>query len=111
MYLNVFKYILIILSIMNFIHPSNNTFTIYTKSGCPNCIKAKKILTEFKLFPLVIDCDDYLIEYRDEFLTTIKNLINEDVGKVIFFPIIFEKGKYIGSFKEMEKILLDSLFT
>jgi glutaredoxin len=95
---------------MNFIQPSKDTFTIYTKSGCPNCVKAKKLLTEFNMTPLIIDCDDYLIEYRAEFLTTIKNLANIDLDKVIFFPIIFEKGKYIGGFKEMEKILLDLLF-
>jgi len=96
---------------MDFIQqPSKDTFTIYTKSGCPNCEKAKKLLTEFNLNPLIIDCDDYLIEHRVDFLTTIKILANRDLDKVIFFPIIFEKGKYIGGFKEMEKILLDLLF-
>ena len=66
---------------MEFIHPSDNTFTIYTKSGCPGCLKAKKLLSDLFITPLIIDCDDYLIDYRSDFLQIIKkiaNIINDE---------------------------------
>lgn len=92
---------------MDFINPSNDTYTVYTKSGCPNCVKAKKMLTDLKFNPLIIDCDDYLIEHREEFLATIKKLVNGNDNKVFLFlfPIIFNNGKYIGGYKDIENLL------
>ena len=89
---------------MEFIHPSDNTFTIYTKSGCPGCLKAKKLLSDLFITPLIIDCDDYLIDYRSDFLQIIKKIANIEENKVIFFPIIFENGKYIGRYEDLVKL-------
>ena len=79
-------------SIINFIEPSIDSFTIYTKSGCVNCSKMKKILSTAIPKPLIIDCDEYLIEHRDEFLEIMKKYTKTDK---IIFPIIFENGIYI----------------
>ena len=35
---------------MEFIEPDKKGFTIYSKSGCPNCLTAKKIIKENKFF-------------------------------------------------------------
>ena len=35
---------------IQFEYPSKNGFTIYSKSGCHNCSKIKKLLTEKHLF-------------------------------------------------------------
>ena len=91
---------------MDFIPPSNDTFTIYCKSGCPGCLKAKKLLTDLSITYLVIDCDDYLLDHRTEFLQIIKKLANREEDKVIFFPIIFENGKYIGRYEDLVKLHL-----
>ena len=38
--------------------PIDSGFTIYSKSGCPNCLKSKALLKEKNLLFKVIDCDD-----------------------------------------------------
>ena len=40
-----------------FERPRNNGFSVYSKSGCPNCTKVKKLLKEKNLLFNVIDCD------------------------------------------------------
>jgi glutaredoxin len=89
---------------MDFIPPSNNTFTIYTKSGCIGCLRAKNLLSELFITPLIIDCDNYLLEHRKEFLQIIKKLANIDEDKIVFFPLIFENGKYIGRYEDLAKL-------
>jgi glutaredoxin len=79
-------------------------FTIYTKSGCPNCNKMKQLLREKNLLYKIVDCDEYLIEDKPAFLSFINSQIhgnttnNKDTP--IFFPIVFSDNKYIGSYKE-----------
>ena len=48
-----------------FIEPSQDGYTIYSKSGCPYCKKAVKLLEHVSPTPIVVDCDDYLINDRD----------------------------------------------
>ena len=56
--------------------PSEITqYTIYSKSGCPNCKKVKELLETQKMTFTVIDCDEYLIESKTEFLNFIQELI------------------------------------
>jgi glutaredoxin len=98
---------------MEFTEPYPNGFTIYSKSGCQNCSKIKKILTEKHLFFYEIQCDEYLIEERDQFLSFIESKVG-NMHKT--FPIIFYNGKFIGSYNEaiiyIEKLLIsfDELF-
>ena len=91
---------------MEFSEPQQSGFTIYSKSGCHNCSKIKKLLTEKKIFFLEIQCDEYLIEDRNSFLSFI-----EKIGRsYTTFPMIFYDGKFIGGYNEaiehIEKILL-----
>ena len=85
---------------MNFIYPSNDNITIYTKSGCPNCLKAKKLIESYS--HTIIDCDDDLIDYRDDFLQIIRQLTDKEENTPIYFPIIFDNKKYIGGFEVLK---------
>lgn len=84
-----------------FQNPSDISYTIYTKSGCSYCVKAKKLLEKEKEKDalLIIDCDDYLIENKELFLNFIKEKNN---GKEMrTFPIIFYKNQFIGGYTEL----------
>lgn len=48
-------------------NPSESGFTIYSKSGCSNCIKVKKLLNDKNLKFNLINSDEYLIEDKDFF--------------------------------------------
>jgi glutaredoxin len=87
--------------------PSKNSFTVYSKSGCPNCFKVKNLLKERNLLFNIIDCDDYILGEKQSFLNFIKNLSNKEIS---VFPIIFYESKIVGGFIEtkefIEKLLL-----
>ena len=87
---------------MEFAEPQLNGFTIYSKSGCHNCSKIKKILTEKNLFFLEVQCDEYLIEERDNFLSFIENKIGKSYKA---FPMVFYNGKFIGGFVEASEYI------
>ena len=91
---------------MEFEIPNENGFTIYSKSGCPNCSKTKTILKEKKIFFNVIDCDDYLIEDKLAFLEFIAKIANQEYKT---FPIVFNDNKFIGGYNETKQII-DKLF-
>ena len=48
--------------------PQLSGFTIYSKSGCPNCLKVKKLVNEKKKEYVVFNCDEELIEDKEGFL-------------------------------------------
>jgi len=84
------------LSIRFPILPKTNIYTIFSKSGCINCIKSKKLLEEKEYINKyeVIDCDDYLVEDREGFLNYIKDLTGKNVTT---FPMIFIGNKFLGA--------------
>jgi len=85
---------------MDFELPKKNGYTIYSKSGCPNCSNIKVFLKDKKLIFNVVDCDEYLIEAKMEFLEFIKNLAKKEC-KV--FPIIFCDEKFVGGYNETKE--------
>lgn len=82
---------------MEFEKPSITGYTIYSKSRCPFCTKAKVLLEEEE--HIIIDCDQYLIDdtTKQQFLQFIENLINKEYRT---FPMIFKDGQFIGGFNE-----------
>jgi glutaredoxin len=79
--------------------PKMTGYTIYSKSGCPNCTKVKKYLTEVNAPMNIVDCDEYLIEVKEEFL----KFIEETVGKSVrVFPMVFFEKKFVGGYDETE---------
>jgi len=86
-----------------FIQPSTTSYTIYSKSGCPNCKKVKELLETKHISFITIDCDDYLVETRAAFLLFIMNLTSRDWKS---FPIVFNNdSKFIGGFIDTREYL------
>ena len=93
---------------MNFEESLQTTgFTVYSKSGCVNCVKAKEILKGKNLLFVTVDCDEYLIEDRENFLFFISQKANKECKS---FPMIFNDGVFIGGVSEL-KIHIDKLFS
>lgn len=99
---------------MIFEEPFENKFTIYSKSGCINCRKMKDLLKSCGFEYEIIDCDDYLLEDKENFLSFIKSY---SIVEWKSFPIVFFNEKFIGglnetqtyleTFKRLEKFNLD----
>ena len=78
---------------MEFVEPDDSGYTIYSKSNCNYCIKIKQALIQKKYYFLEIQCDEYLIKNRDNFLS----FIQDKIGKTYTtFPMVFYDGKFIG---------------
>jgi glutaredoxin len=82
---------------MEFEKPSTSGYTIYSKSRCPFCTKAKALLQDEPY--TIIDCDQYLTDenIKQQFLQFIEILINKQYRT---FPMIFKDGEFIGGFTE-----------
>jgi glutaredoxin len=79
--------------------PKTVGYTVYSKSGCPNCIKIKNILKKANAPFSVIDCDEYLIESKEEFLKFIEETAEKSVR---VFPMVFFERKFIGGCQDAE---------
>jgi glutaredoxin len=79
--------------------PKVNGYTVYSKTGCPNCLKIKKLLNDSNAIVSIVDCDEYLIERKEEFLKFIEEAAEKSVR---MFPIVFFEGKYIGGYADTE---------
>jgi len=84
---------------MEFFDPLEKGFTIYTKRGCSYCTKVKSLLIEKEICFLEIDCDKYLIDDKEGFLSFIKERAKKEHKT---FPIVFKDGKFIGGFTETQ---------
>jgi len=87
---------------MIFEEPCKKEFTIYSKSGCFYCNKAKMLLLNKSLPFKIIDCDEYIIENKVNFLSFIKNLTNKEVKT---FPIIFYNDIFVGGFEDLTQFV------
>ena len=87
---------------MEFEKPSDTNFTVYSKSGCPNCSSVKKLLKDKNLLFNVIDCDEYIIEDKVNFLLFIKEQSKREIKQ---FPIIFHEGNIIGGYSETKEYI------
>lgn len=82
---------------MEFPIPEKNQITVYTKSSCINCTKVKKLLKDQSFTFNIIDCDEFILENKEEFLAFITNLIGKEYR---MFPMVFNNGKFIGGYNE-----------
>jgi glutaredoxin len=90
----------------NFEKPSKIEYTVYSKSGCSNCNKVKDLLKDKNLSFIIIDCDEYLIENKPEFLQFIQELTSQEWKT---FPIVFNSNsEFIGGFFDT-KLYLEKL--
>jgi len=87
---------------MEYPSPALDIITIYSKSGCTYCKKSKTFLTSINKTFCMIDCDEFLIENKADFLLFIKNLAKTDVTS---FPIIFNGNTFIGGYNELVNMI------
>ena len=85
---------------MDITEPNKDGFTIYSKSGCINCTKIKKLLKEENIFFLEISCDEFLIENKESFLLFISEKAKKEYKT---FPMIFFNGDFIGGYNEAKE--------
>ena len=83
---------------MDYPSPMPNIITIYSKSGCTYCKKSKNYLTNINKPFQMIDCDEFLLDNKADFLLFIKKLSNVDINT---FPIIFNGTEFIGGYNEL----------
>jgi hypothetical protein len=50
--------------------------------------------------PLYVDCDEFLLEDKQEFLNQMKSLIGHECK---IFPMIFKNGIFLGGYMEAKK--------
>ncbi len=82
---------------MDIFEPLETGFTIYSKSGCSHCTKVKNFLRDKNIFFSEVDCDEYLIEDKEGFLSFIKERTNIEYRT---FPMVFKDGNFIGGYAE-----------
>lgn len=78
---------------MEITEPTEKGFTIYSKSGCINCTSVKRLIKEKNFLLIEINCDEYILENKEEFLTFIENIAETSYKT---FPMVFYDGKFIG---------------
>jgi len=92
---------------MEFTNPDIKGFTVYSKSGCPNCTIVKKLIKEKHFFITEINCDEYILEDKEQFLTFIEGLAERSHKT---FPMVFYESKFIGGLTDtidfIDKLLL-----
>jgi glutaredoxin len=76
---------------------SDKGFTVYSKSGCLNCVHVVKFLESKFIKHKYILCDEELLEDREAFLAKMRDYAGKEVKQ---FPMVFHDGQFIGGFKE-----------
>jgi len=78
-------------------HPTSDSYTIYSKSGCLYCTKAKVLLQNERVPPLYVNCDKFLLENKEEFFDQMKSMIGYEYKTL---PMIFKNGRFIGGYNK-----------
>ena len=87
---------------MDIPEPKNGEITVYSKSGCSGCTFVKRLLQEKNVFYSIIDCDEYILEQKEDFLLFIHELAGKEYK---MFPMVFDDKKFIGGFNETNNYL------
>ena len=82
---------------MSYIKPCKNGYFIYSKSNCPSCDEAKKLLSKANH----VNCDEYL-EDTDAFLDFVWGMCGDKYPRS--FPMIFLDGNYVGGLQEVQSL-------
>ena len=84
--------------------PNQNGYTIYSKSGCIYCERAKDLLSYEDV--TVIDCDPFLLIDKDGFRRTMQVHCRQEYR---MFPMIFYRGAFVGGYAETKIYYQDKL--
>ena len=81
---------------MNIPSPITTGYTVYTKSNCGWCRRAKNMLLHATLY----NCDDFLKKDRAIFLKQMGSFIGKEYHT---FPMVFFNGEFIGGYEDTKK--------
>lgn len=87
---------------------SNSTFTVYSKSGCPNCKLVKQYIKDNHFLYYEINCDEYLIEAKEDFLSFIESKAGKSHR---MFPMVFYNNRFIGGYEETKEYINNLLLS
>jgi glutaredoxin len=87
---------------MEFPKPEKGKITVYSKSGCNYCTFVKRLLQDKNVLYSIVDCDEYILEQKDEFLLFIRELAGKECK---IFPMVFDDKTFIGGFNETNNYL------
>ena len=90
---------------MNITRPAMDSYTIYSKSVCLYCTKAKGLLQNERIPTLIVDCDKFLLGNKEEFFDQMKSLIGYEYKT---FPMIFKNGRFIGGYNKTKDFYEES---
>jgi glutaredoxin len=79
--------------------PLTEGYTVYSKSGCGYCTKIKKLLLEKNIFFLEVECDNFLLEDKEQFLLFISEKAKKEYKT---FPMVFYNGEFVGGYNEVK---------
>ena len=82
-----------------FIVPREMGWTVYTKSNCVYCERAKTLLENNSVY---INCDGWLVDHKEQFLNHMKYQIGREYK---LFPMIFYNGTFIGGYTETKEYI------
>jgi len=82
--------------------PIKGEFTVYSKSGCPNCLKVKTLLKNKNVKFTVVDCDEFILENKEQFLQIMYTHIGKEYN---MFPMVFDGKTFIGGLSETNKYI------
>jgi len=82
---------------LKYMRPLEKGYTVYSKSKCLYCDKAKKLL-ENVVEKKIINCDDIIREDLEGYFEYIKYIANTEYR---FVPAVFKDGKFIGGYDKL----------
>jgi glutaredoxin len=97
---------------VEFSKPSEEGFTIYTKTNCKYCKLVKELLEKNNIQSNIIECDEYL--YETDTKGSFVYYINQHyiqkfyVGEYRTFPMVFFNKKFIGGYTDTLKFIKEN---
>jgi glutaredoxin len=85
-----------------YVSPYHDSFTVYSKSNCIYCSKIKQLLNEYNIQFTEVNCDNYILDNKDHFLSFIKSYTKIDYTT---FPIVFAGDHFVGGYTDTVKYL------
>uniref|UniRef100_A0A6C0J2J9 Glutaredoxin domain-containing protein n=1 Tax=viral metagenome TaxID=1070528 RepID=A0A6C0J2J9_9ZZZZ len=82
---------------LKYMRPLEKGYTVYSKSNCLYCDKAKKLL-ENVVEKKLINCDDIIKEDLEGYFEYIKYIANTEYR---FVPAVFKDGVFIGGYDKL----------
>jgi glutaredoxin len=79
--------------------PIVNMINIYSKKESNICSKIQSLLEKENINYNIINCDEFLVDRKNEFIKFIKQLSNQEFNSI---PMVFAGRLFIGGYNEVK---------